>query len=263
MINEQFLAQLNSQSLLFFIILARFVATFATVSFFRKEFVSPKVVIFFSMTLSAFVLLYGQLAQIVVLIPSGALFVNLAMQLFLGILTGFVVNLFVDVFLALGQLVSAQSGLGFVSFYVPKIGTITPLSQFFFITAAVVFFELNAHLLLVKMIIETFKTPLSGIETIDLDVLKQVMIFTKIIFSASLMLSLALLISLLVANMTLAIMTKFSPQLNIFSIGITLSLITGFFVLYMCFDAITEHGRILLNDIMYFCSVLMLGLKTS
>lgn len=260
MINQQFLTLLGEQSIVFFILLARFAATFSSISFFRKEFLPVRITLLLSVVLTLFVLMYGVLGQNMPTIPSGTMFINLALQILLGLLTGFVLNLFVDVFLGLGQIISIQSGLGFVNLFVPRVGSITPLSQFFFITATLIFFELNGHLVLVKMIIDSFKTHLLGVERVNLDVLRELILFTKIIFSGALMLSLAAIIALLVSNITLAIMTKFSPQLNIFSIGITLSLITGFFVLYLCFDAITENGRILLNDILSFCQFMVKNL---
>lgn len=252
MITPAFLQLLGDHAFVFFILFARFVATFSSISFFRREFVSPRIIIVMSMAFSLFVVMYAVLGNTMPAIPSSALFINLALQLLLGFLTGFILNLFVDVFLGIGQIISIQSGLGFVNLYIPRVGSITPLSQFFFITAAVIFFELNGHLIVIKLVIESCKTHLLGVAHIDRDVLEQIMMFTRIIFSGALMLSLAIVIALLVSNITLAIMTKFSPQLNIFSIGITISLITGFFMVYLCFDAILENGRILLNDIIYF-----------
>jgi flagellar biosynthetic protein FliR len=257
MINQQLLTLLSEQSLVFFILLARFITTFASITIFRREFVPPRILILLSMTLSLFVLMYSVLGHNLVVIPTDKLFLNLVLQMFLGFITGMIINLFVDVFLGVGQIISIQSGLGFVNLFIPRVGSITPLSQFFFITATVIFFGLNAHLLLIKMMIGSFKTHFLGIKHFDWDVIKQILLFAKIIFSGSLMLSLAVIIALLISNLTLAIMTKFSPQLNIFSLGITISLITGFFVLYICFDAITENGKILLNDILYFCTVMI------
>jgi|GEM_PF-2155722 len=265
MITQQFLTTIGAMGSLFFLLLARFAATFASITFFRREFLPARITVLLCIVLSLFVVMYDILGQNIPTFTDGTLFINLGLQIALGLLTGFILNLFVDVFLALGQIISIQSGLGFVNLFVPRVGSITPLSQFFFITATLIFFELNGHLLLVKMIIDSVKTQLIGIHRIDMDVLRQVILYTKIIFSGALMLSLAIVIALLVSNITLAVMTKFSPQLNIFSIGITISLIIGFFMLYLCFDAICENGRILLNDILIFCHFMMkhLLLKTS
>ena len=57
-------------------------------------------------------------------------------------------------------------------------------------------------------------------------------------------------IAILLSNVTLAIMTKFSPQVNIFSIGINISLIICYFAAYISFDLIVEHGTTLLNELL-------------
>lgn len=252
MFTQPILSLLSEQFLLFLILITRFTVTFSTLSFFRKEMVPVKITILFSIALTLFLLVYGVLGEQSIKITSERVFLDLMVQAFLGFLTGFILNVFIDIFLALGQIVSVQSGLGFVNLFIPKVGTITPLSQFFFIVATLIFFELNGHLILIKMIVDSFKMHLLDVKSINLDVVKEVIQFVKIIFSGSLMLSLSLLIAVLIANITIATMTKFSPQLNIFSIGITISLIISFFMLYIGFDAILANGRILLNDNLYW-----------
>lgn len=260
MITLNSLQSIHDQTVLFLITMSRFSATFATLSFFRKEFIPLKISILLSFALTLFLVIYGVLDKNSIPVKLDAIYLNLVIQLFLGFISGFVINIFIDIFLALGQIISVQSGLGFVNFYVPKVGTITPLSQVFFITAALIFFELNGHLLLVKMIVDSYRFNALGVTRIDMELVQKIILFTKVIFSGALMLSISVLIALLISNITLAIMTKFSPQLNVFSIGINLSLIICFFIVYICFDVILQNGRILLNDIMSFTNLVMKGL---
>jgi flagellar biosynthesis protein FliR len=252
MINQETIKVISEQSLLFLIIMSRLTTTFATLSFFKRELVPIKITLLLCIVLTLFLLTYGALKPNAFALTSANIFLTLIIQLALGFVTGFIINMFIDVFLALGQVISVQSGLGFVNLFIPRVGTITPLSHFFFITSALIFFELNGHLVLIKMIIDSYQVDLLEIRHVNMELVREVMFFTKIIFCGSLMLSLPVLIALLISNITIAIMTKFSPQLNIFSIGINISLITCFFVVYICFDAILENGKILLNDIMSF-----------
>lgn len=252
MIAQRVLPLLSEQFILFLIIMSRLITTFSTLAFFRREMLPTKVMLLFCMVLTGFLMTYGVLGEPPTTLSLGDMFLSILMQLFLGLLTGFIINLYVDIFIALGQIISVQSGLGFVNLFIPKVGTITPLSQFFFIMASLIFFELNGHLLLIKMMIDSCRLHLFVIDHVTMDVLREVMVFTKILFGGSLMLSLSILIALLVSNITIATMTKFSPQLNVFSIGINLSLIVCFFMVYLCFDAILDNGKILLNDSLLF-----------
>ena len=53
------------------------------------------------------------------------------------------------------------------------------------------------------------------------------------IFSAGLLLSMPVLAALLMTNLSLGIMTRAAPQLNLFAVGFAITLIAGFAVLYL------------------------------
>lgn len=252
MLTEATIKFITDESAQFIMIASRFSSTFSALAYFRRDFVPVRITIFLSFILTLFVFMYVNPTETTESLSTATAFTNLVIQVFLGFITAFIINIFIEVFLALGQIISVQSGLGFVNLYVPKVGSITPLSQFFFLASATIFFELNGHLVLVKLLVDSFRNHLLHVAELDMNFMKELMLFTKVIFTGSFMLSLAIVISLLVVNITLAVMTKFSPQLNIFSIGITISLITSFFVLYLCFDAMMENGGVLFNDVFVF-----------
>ncbi|MDP1603553.1 MAG: flagellar biosynthetic protein FliR [Legionella sp.] len=248
-IQPQLLASINEQSTVFMLLMTRFTTLFLTLGFFRREMLPIKISFFIAAGFSGFVLLYKAPVLGELLAAPDKMALNLLQQLVLGVLTGFILNIFIDLFLAIGQIISIQSGLGFVNLFIPKIGTVTPLSEFYFITSALIFFTLNGHLVVFKMLINT---PLLPIDKIDMTVLRDIMVYTKVIFSGSLLLSFPVIIALLIANITIAVMTKFSPQLNIFSIGINITLILCFFVAYISFDGLLENGKIVLNQTLVF-----------
>lgn len=246
------LQSIGRQLPLFLIVQARITALFASLFFLRKEYVPARIIIGLSVTLSIFIMITGHLAYTGIQTSDSTfieLLPNLLTQIFLGLITGLTINLFSEIFLGLGQLASMQAGLGFVNFYIPKVGTVTPLTHFYLILSAIIFFELNGHLVLIKMLINSLRVTAHGIHTFDLAGIKQILLFSKIIFSGALMLSLSLTISVMLSNITLAFMTKFAPQLNIFSIGINISLIICYFAAYVSFDLLIEHGSVLLNEI--------------
>lgn len=250
MLVAEFIQTIGRQLPQFFIVEARIAALFSSLFFLRKEYIPSRVLIGLSVTLSIFVMITGQFNRIDVDPDFLALLPELLIQIALGLMMGLMINFFSEIFLGLGQIASMQAGLGFVNFYVPKVGSITPLTQFFVMTATIIFFELNGHLVLIKMVVASLQLPSTRTSGFDIELLKQVLIFSKIIFSGALMLSLSMTIAILLSNLTLAIMTKFSPQVNIFSIGINISLIVCYFAAYISFDLIVEHGTTLYNEIL-------------
>ena len=255
MISTQFVEAASAQLTTFVVIMARMSMTFTTLFIFNKEMVPVKISMILSLALALFVLMSGRVDTLHLDLSSPLMISTLMAQLFLGFIMGFIINLFIELFLALGQIISIQAGLGFVSLYVPRVGTITPLSRFFMIFATLLFFELNGHLVLINMMIDSFQVNFVKLDKINPAELNKILLFAKIIFSGSLMLSLSVIIALLISNITIAVMTKFAQQLNIFSIGINISLIIAFFVVYICFDAILENGTILMNDILRFADI--------
>ncbi|WP_133128861.1 flagellar biosynthetic protein FliR [Legionella nagasakiensis] len=262
MINEQFIAAIGQYASIFVIVLTRIAATFSALIFFKREVFPAKIAVLFSMALTVFILT-NHIDKIHIEPGYFPLLFNLIIQLFLGFIVAFIMNLFIEIFLSLGQIISMQSGMGFANLLVPRVGPITPISEFFMITATLIFFELNGHLVLIKMIVESFQTDFLQFNTFNPELFIQILLFAKIIFSGALMLSLSTLIAILLSNITIAVMTKFSPQLNIFTVGINISMLVCFFALYVSFDLILENGKILLNQFLEFVQYVEIhGAKT-
>ena len=220
--------------------------------YFRREWVSRRILLATTLMLSYFVLKTQSFQIDLTIDQYWLLLVGLVEQLLTGLLIGLTINFFVEIFLMLGQFISMQAGLGFVNLYMPRLGNITPLTNFFIITSAVIFFEMNGHLVLIKMIIESFSFSNNLTATSLSGTLWKILSFSKIIFNGSVMLSLSVVISLLLSNFTIGIVTKFSPQINIFSIGINISILVGFFACYLSYDLILDNGNILLNELIGF-----------
>jgi flagellar biosynthetic protein FliR len=254
MLVANFIQALGRELPVFFLVEARVAALFTSLFFLRKDYIPSRILLALSVVLSVFVMMTGQVRFEG--LPADSFFLaalpELLTQIALGLVMGLVINLFAEIFLSLGQIVSMQAGLGFVNFYVPKIGSITPLTQFFVMSAIIIFFELNGHLVLMNLVINSFRVTTHQAGSVDVNVFKQVLVFAKIIFSGAFMLSLSITIAILLSNLTLAIMTKFSPQVNIFSIGINISLIVCYFATYLTYDVIVGQGRTLFNEVLAF-----------
>ena len=245
------LADLANQYLpLFVVIQARVSAFFAAAFFFRRELVPARIMLAVAFVISVYItMLLKNSASAAI---SYSILPLLLQQIFLGFLSGIVINFFVEIFLGFGQVISMQAGLGMVQMYVPKLGSVTPLTNFFVLTATLIFFQLNGHLLAIKLIVNSFIFGDFHHTNLSFSSLKSVMDFSAIIFSGALMLSLSVVITILLTNFTIGVMSKFSPQINIFSVGINISLIICLFAVYVSYDLIVENGEVLLNDILEF-----------
>jgi flagellar biosynthetic protein FliR len=84
----------------------------------------------------------------------------------------------------------------------------------------------------------SFQTLPIGASNIDKDFLLSVAMWGGRIFETGLLVALPAVIALVIVNMALGVVTRAAPQLNLFGVGFTITLLCGFFVLIVGLDAV-------------------------
>jgi flagellar biosynthetic protein FliR len=150
----------------------------------------------------------------------------LCMQIMIGLGIGFLVHAFWEIFMMLGDIVSQQSGLSFAHFIDPGSYMGTPiLSQFYVLLLNLVFLNCDGHLAIIACIMESFQTiPMDFTCLLNIAVLLDSLSW---IFSKALQIAMPSIAALWMVNMAFGIMARVAPQLNIFVIGFTLSLLAA------------------------------------
>lgn len=163
-------------------------------------------------------------------------------QLLIGIAIGTISVFVVQTFVVAGQVIAMQTSLGFASMADPANGESSPVvGQFYVLLVTLLFLGVDGHLLMIEMIIRSFDTlPISmhGLLATDYEKLAS---WFSIMFSAALALSLASMVAMLLVNLSFGIMTKAAPQLNIFSLGFSVSMVFGIFVIWITFRDVPFH----------------------
>jgi len=165
-----------------------------------------------------------------------------------GLLLGFALQLFFQLFLLAGQLLASQMGLAFASTVDPASGTSNVvLGQFLNILAILLFLAVDGHLLVIGLLAESFhNTPIgSGLLSHRYPVLFAQ--FTPML-SGALLLVLPQIIALLVVNLAFGFMSRAAPQLNIFAIGFAVSLLIGLLLLWIGLSGFTDSFQILAHE---------------
>jgi len=156
----------------------------------------------------------------------------LVQQLLIGIALGFVMRVVFAAFEMAGEIVGLQMGLGFASFFDPQsAGQTLVLSRFFNLLAMLVFLAVNAHLLVVALLAESFATLPISTAPLTAEGFRGVANFGATLFVIGLQIALPLIAVLLMVNLALGILTRSAPQLNIFAIGFPITLGVGLIVL--------------------------------
>ncbi|MHB0917825.1 MAG: flagellar biosynthetic protein FliR [Thiobacillus sp.] len=156
----------------------------------------------------------------------------LVQQLLIGIAIGFIMRIVFAAAEAAGEIVGLQMGLGFASFFDPQsAGQTLVLARFFNMLALLVFLAVNAHLLLIGVLVDSFQTLPISPQPLSAAGFYTVATFGSTVFAVGLQLALPLIAILLMTNLSLGILTRSAPQLNIFAIGFPITLGVGLIVL--------------------------------
>ena len=163
-------------------------------------------------------------------------------QILIGVAIGTLSTFVVQTFVVAGQVIAMQTSLGFASMADPMNGQSSPVvGQFYVLLVTLLFLNLDGHLLMIELIIRSFETiPISIKGLLATDYQKLAGWFS-IMFEAALSLSIASMVAMLLVNLSFGIMTKAAPQLNIFSLGFSISMIFGLFVIWITLRNVPSH----------------------
>lgn len=163
---------------------------------------------------------------------SGAGVLAAVQEILIGISIGMVMELAFEALTFAGQTISMTMGLGFATLIDPQRGASVPvLGQMFMIMGTLTYLAINGHLVLLGALANSFQTLPIGAANIDKDFLLAVAIWGGRIFETGLLVALPVVIALVIVNLALGVVTRAAPQLNLFGIGFTITLMCGFFVL--------------------------------
>jgi flagellar biosynthetic protein FliR len=169
-------------------------------------------------------------------------FMEIILQLLIGIAMGFISMMVLNTFVLAGQIVAMQTGLGFASIVDPVNGINVPaVGQFYLILATLLFWAMDGHLSMIQMIVMSFDAFPIGGAWFTGEQMREIAHWGAWMFISAVTLSLAPIVSLLIVNLAFGVMTKAAPQLNIFSIGFSIAQITGLLVIWITLDNFIVH----------------------
>ncbi len=156
-------------------------------------------------------------------------FILLLNDVMVGLIVSIVLNITFEIFILAGQIIAMQSGLGFATFVDPTTGSNTPIiSQFYMYCVILIFFSLDGHLAFFEIILKSYIHGNFLMSNVEKNFFHEVIKFSSIMFSESIYLVMPAIVALLLANISLALLTRAVPQLNIFSVGFPITLTLGF-----------------------------------
>ena len=147
-----------------------------------------------------------------------------------------------ETFVMAGQVIAMQTSLGFATLVDPMNGQSAPVvGQFYLMLATLVFLAVDGHLLMLRMVVLSFETLPVSDSGLTLPAIRSLVSFLGVMYQASLVMALSAIIALLLINFAFGVMTRAAPQLNIFSIGFAVSMMSGLFILWLTIGGFMGH----------------------
>jgi flagellar biosynthetic protein FliR len=140
-------------------------------------------------------------------------------------------------------------GLGFASMVDPQNGQQVPvIAQFYVMTSTLIFLSLDGHLLLIQMLLDSFTSLPIGIDGITKANIWTIITWSSRMFAGGLLLTMPILVSLLLINISFGVATRAAPQLNIFSVGFPVTLMLGMILVWLTLPDVLDQFKGILTD---------------
>ncbi|WP_336934273.1 flagellar biosynthetic protein FliR, partial [Atlantibacter hermannii] len=162
-------------------------------------------------------------------------------------------------FLALqlaGQILSFNMGMSMAVMNDPASGaSTTVLSEFIYIYAALLFFIMNGHLLLVSILYKGFiYWPIGN--ALNPQTLRSVALALGWVLSAATLLAMPTTFIMLVVQMGFGFLNRVSPALNLFSLGFPVNMLAGLCCFAALLYALPDHYLHLTNNVLHLLDTL-------
>lgn len=211
----------------------RIMGLLATDPFFGSRAISAQVKIGFGVMLS--VVLQPLIPTPPAVDPASALgLLVLAYQFLIGVAMGLSMRIVFTAVEMAGHFSGLQMGLGFAMFFDPQHGTQVPVvAQLTSLFTVLVFLAMDAHLLIIHTLADSFRLlPVDHVPVAAIG-FRTLVEWGGQIFSLGLRLAMPVVASLLIVNLAIGVMTRASPQFNIFAVGFPITVGIGLLVMYV------------------------------
>ena len=166
----------------------------------------------------------------------------LLQQFIIGVTMGFTLRIVFSALITAGHVTALGMGLGFASMVDPSNGVQIPvLSMFYSIMGTLLFLAFDGHLVTIQVLAESFHIFPVGQGGVAMEGVWDLVLWASWIFAGAVMIALPAVTAILIVNISFGVMTRASPQLNIFAVGFPLIMVLGFLMMYLTLPSIVPR----------------------
>ncbi len=221
-----------------FLLHVRVISFLFMVPFFGRELLPNTFKVFFATALSFMLFLYTDQKPIE-FATTGHFFLAILKEFIFGFFSGLFLRLIFDAVVMAGEIIGINVGLSIATLFLPQQPQASVFSVFFMLLFTSFFLSVGGpEIVFLSLANSLSKVPLGTFDlySINPDV------FLKLFyesFSLAVRISLPIVLSMLLLNLTLALLNRFIPQINVFVVGLPLQVFLGFALLVVLFPLIS------------------------
>lgn len=169
-------------------------------------------------------------------------------QVLIGFSMGFILQLVFSSLVIAGHNIAMTMGLGFASFVDPSNGINVPvISKFYLIIGTLLFFAIDAHLLVIQVLLSSFDSLPVTTYGIQPDKFMSIVLWGARMYVGALLIALPCMVIITLINVGFGVMTRAAPQMNIFAVGFPTTLAAGTIVIMMTLPNVLPrfHGLLM------------------
>ncbi|HEY5762765.1 MAG TPA: flagellar biosynthetic protein FliR [Rhodocyclaceae bacterium] len=158
----------------------------------------------------------------------------LAREMLIGFSMGFAMRIVFAAISMAGEQIGMQMGLGFAVSYDPLNTSQTPvMAEFLALITTLIFLSINGHLMMVATLAQGFQVLPISLDGLPPTAWLNIVLHGKVIFATGMLLALPVTGAMIITNLSLGVLNRAAPQLNLFAIGFPVTIAGGFVILLL------------------------------
>lgn len=202
--------------------------------------VTVRIRIAFAFVLTVFVYPFQQWPVIDPVSAEGLL--EIFNQVSIGVLMGLILQVVAAAIAVGGQTISSTMGLSMASLIDPALGNVPTISSFLLLISSLIFLGLGGHVLVLQLLLQSFDYFPIGKGLLSQNAFGHFVTWSSMMFVGGVLLALPIMVILLAVNIGLGVVVRAAPQINIFAVGLPITVTVGILVIYVLMGAMA--GRI-------------------
>lgn len=245
---DYLLVNVLNQLDIYILILVRLTALFMLIPFFAQQNISS----YIKIGLSAFIagILIVSLPPMDIQYDNNLLgYISIVMKEFVvGLIIGFTGYLAFSVFYLAGQMTDFQIGFSMVNVFDPISQIQVPITgNIYYLLATVILLSINGHHSIIRSLYESFILIPIGQANFSQEVIRIIVQNVANAFYTGIKISIPIVVSLFILDVSLGFLTRVAPQLNVFAVGFILKITLGLLAIIIFIPAFSTIADIVIN----------------